>query len=105
MESITTARRLTIPARLRAIFGTWGEPCDPAPRVPGGEGVALYRALSGSAPVPLGDAALQQIEDDARLNASYGQCAELRREGELVLRWVRALRAPRPAPSDLFIPY
>lgn len=106
MDQAINAARLTVPERLRAIFGVWGQPCDPAPRTVAADGVVLYQTLAASAQaVLLDDATLQQIEADACYNAEYGQFAELRREGRQVLPWVRALRAAGPAPCQLFVPY
>ncbi len=107
MNTPATAWQLTLPAMLRTIFARWGEPCDPAlaREAPGQDG-HLYLELSRCAgSTCLSREALAHIEADARFNASYGQFAELRREGELVLPWVRAVLAAGPAPHHIFIPY
>jgi hypothetical protein len=54
--------------------------------------------------VALSAAVLVRIEQDAWFNAQFGQFGELRREGELILIWVRAILAPGPAPHDVFVP-
>lgn len=107
MSTPVIASQLSVPGALRAIFARWAEPCDPALAACGAEpDPALYRSLASTPePVPLSAAVLARIEHDAWYNAQFGEFAELRREGELILIWVRAILAPGPAPHDVFVPY
>lgn len=106
MDTTAAWHAMTVPFSIRAIFRRWAEPCDPA--LAGGRGGArhLYQSLSGAcAGLGLSPAALARIAADARHNQHFGQFAELRREGEQVMRWVCAVLAAGPAPRHIFIPF
>ncbi|QYF92818.1 hypothetical protein KY495_19165 [Massilia sp. PAMC28688] len=106
-SSSPPGRQLAVPALLRAVFRRWSEPCDAALARPDCAGSPqLYRQLgSASGALTVSPAALALIEADACYNARFGQFAELRREGQCVLAWVRALPGWGPAAPHLFIPY
>lgn len=108
MDTPTAWHAVTVPPAIRAIFGRWAEPCDPAlaPDEAGAGSVELYQSMSGArAGLGLTPAALARIAADARHNQHFGQFAELRREGEQVMRWVCAVLAAGPAPRHIFIPF
>lgn len=109
MSTLTFFWRLILPDTLRAIFGRWGEPYDPAltavQHITPDQSRRLYQELGQAVdPVNLSREALAQIEADACFNGQFGQCAELRREGERVLPWARTLLAAGPAAHHIFIP-
>lgn len=108
MDTPAAWHAMPVPERIRTIFTRWADPCDPA-LAPGTDRAVvlnMYHALSGQrAGLGLTPAALARIAADARHNQHFGQFAELRREGEQVMRWVCAVLAAGPAPRHIFIPF
>lgn len=108
MDTTAAWHAITVPHAIRAIFRRWAEPGDPAlaPGDSAAGAVQMYQTICGArAALGLTPAALARIAADARHNQHFGQFAELRREGEQVMRWVCAVLAAGPAPRHIFIPF
>ena len=91
-----------VPPALRDIFGEWAAACDPAPLCRAGadphDAAELYSLLAAASfDALLARQALARVYADALENMTFGQFAELRREGAAVFPWIAQVVADDPA--------